>query len=359
MTLDSGAAPAMDHSLLEAAGLWCSRLAAGDLPAAQQTEFEAWIAEPGAADAFGRTAAAWRAVEEIAGEPELIAMRAVALDELRARQRRRWRRPASIGRWLGPALAAVLVLSVAAGLGWRLLSPTVYTTGVGERRLVVLADGSRISLDADSRVDVQLSSHDRRLSLLRGRADFAVAHDPLRPFSVAAADKLVVATGTEFSVEVLRREVRVVLYQGHVAVLNAGSGPRRPLTLAADSLGRDAAAQAGGAADQALTPGRELVAVTGTGAAQVTATDPTRSLAWTSGQLVFSDEPLTLAVARVNRYSEAKLSVGDARAAATPVSGVFTAGDTAAFVEGITAVFPVRIVERDGARSFVSAPPHS
>ncbi|MBS0332792.1 MAG: FecR domain-containing protein [Proteobacteria bacterium] len=346
-------------TLLEAAGLWCSRLAAGDLPPAQQAEFETWIAEPGAADAFGRAAAAWRAIEAVAGEPELIAMRAAALHDLRTRQRGRWRRAAPMGRWLGPAIAAVLVLAVAAGLGWQALSPTTYATGVGERRLVVLTDGSRISLDADSRVDVRLSSHDRRLVLQRGRADFAVAHDPLRPFSVAAADKLVVATGTEFSVELLRRQVRVVLYQGHVAVLNAGSGPPTPLPLAADVLGRDAAGRESEAADQVLTPGRELVAIAGGDRAQVTAADPARSLAWTSGQLVFSDEPLASAVERVNRYTQAKLSVSDARAAATPVSGVFTAGDTAAFVEGITAVFPVRVVERDGARSFISTPPRS
>src|SRR3546814_2006889 len=55
--------------------------------------------------------------------------------------------------------------------------------------------------------------------------------DPLRPFSVAAAGKIVVATGTEFSVELLGRETRVILYEGHVAVLNGSAATRDTLKL--------------------------------------------------------------------------------------------------------------------------------
>src|SRR3546814_12464145 len=52
-----------------------------------------------------------------------------------------------------------------------------------------------------------------------------------RPFSVAAAGKIVVATGTEFSVELLGRETRVILYEGHVAVLNGSAATRDTLKL--------------------------------------------------------------------------------------------------------------------------------
>src|SRR3546814_17339617 len=57
---------------------------------------------------------------------------------------------------------------------------------------------------------------------------------PLRPFSVAAAGKIVVATGTEFSVELLGRETRVILYEGHVAVLNGSAATRDTLKPFAD-----------------------------------------------------------------------------------------------------------------------------
>src|SRR3546814_20684114 len=95
----------------------------------------------------------------------------------------------------------------------------------------MLDDDSRLSLDANTRVRVKYSRAGRQLWLEEGRARFEVAKDPLRPFSVAAAGKIVVATGTEFSVELLGRETRVILYEGHVAVLNGSAATRATLKL--------------------------------------------------------------------------------------------------------------------------------
>jgi transmembrane sensor len=141
-----------------------------------------------------------------------------------------------------------------------------------------------------------------------------------------------------------------VLYEGHVAVLGPANnlkGPPQPVRLATR----------GTPADQLLTPGRELVMNTAAPVATVMVTDPARTLAWEGGQLVFDDEPLGVAVERVNRYSTAKLAVGDAAAGQVLVTGVFTAGDTRAFVEGVTAVFPVRVREQGGVTQFVSKTP--
>src|SRR3546814_16859013 len=70
--------------------------------------------------------------------------------------------------------------------------------------------------------------------------------------------------------------------------------------------------------------------------------DPERSSSWEAGQLSFGDEPLALAVVRLNRYSSRKLALGDAKVAPVRVNGVFTAGDTAAFVEGVPLMNAVR-----------------
>jgi hypothetical protein len=150
--------------------------------------------------------------------------------------------------------------------------------------VVVLADGSKVSLDAATRVDVSYRHDGRALRLEQGRAKFDVAKDPLRPFAVAAGDETVVATGTEFSVELVRRQVRVVLYEGHVAVLGPASvkGTPQPVRLAARAA----------PADQLLVPGRELVMNASAQVATVAAADPVRTLAWEGGQLVFVDEPL-------------------------------------------------------------------
>jgi hypothetical protein len=53
-------------------------------------------------------------------------------------------------------------------------------------------------------------------------------------------------------------------------------------------------------------------------------------------------EPLADAVARINRYARRAIVV-DPSVAQVRISGVFNAGDADAFLEGVTAYFPVRI----------------
>lgn len=331
----------------EQAAAWCLRLADGDLTPREQGGFNAWLAADAVnAKAFDDAARAWRVADEVAVTPELIGMRAAALESFRRANRRRWAPRLFTPKFRFAAVAATTIAIVfGAGL-WGRYAPQVYRTGVAERRVVVLTDGSKISLDADTQVDVRYLGDRRALRLDHGRAKFTVAKNPNRPFTVATADKVVLATGTEFSVELLRSQIHVILYQGHVAVLDhpVGGGPLQRVILSNSAA----------VADQSLTPGRELVTPVSARAATVVSTDPSRSLSWEAGQLVFADEPLIAAVERVNRYSTDKVSVGDAAAGQIRISGVFTAGDTAAFVEGITGVFPVEAHRQDGHEILVS-----
>ncbi len=334
-------ATARHDDAVEQASAWCLRLADGSLTIHDQVQLEAWLeADEANRIAFDDAVRTWQAVELTAVTPELIDMRTAALDSFRRANRARWA-PRLLSPTLRVATAAAAIVVLVVGLGaWIRYTPHAYRTGVGERQVVVLSDGSKLSLDAATRVDVLYLGSRRELHLDYGRAKFTVAKNLKRPFTVAAGDKVVLATGTEFSVEMLRNQVRVILYQGHVAVFdNAAQGkPARHLTLA------------GGAApaDRVLVPGRELVAIASAPVAEVIKTDPIRSLSWEGGQLVFVDEPLISAVEQVNRYSDDKLVVGDAATGRIAISGVFTAGDTAAFVEGVTGVFPVRAQEVDG-----------
>lgn len=323
--------PILDRD--EQAALWCLDLAEGELSHHEQADFDDWIADPDNARAFQDAARVWNAADASSDMPELIQMRTAALEGYRRANQRRWRRRPARWIWIS-SIAAMLVLALATTLLLR--DPMqVYRTGISERRIAVLEDGSRISLDADTEIDVRLHRDRRELTLVRGRAKFDVAKDPLRPFSVTAGGKIVVATGTSFSVELLNRQVHVLLYEGHVAVLDDENGETRPQRMGPKARSVSA--------DQALTPGRELVVMRDSpDAATVTAADPVRSLSWESGQLSFDDEPLQAAAERMNRYSREKLTVGDPMTARIRVNGVFTAGDTDAFIEGVTALNPVR-----------------
>lgn len=329
----------VSDEVIERAALWAARLADGQVPRDQQREFQAWLdADPAHEVALFEIVGSWEAVGHYAASAEVMALREAALASARRSFHRHTRGEMPRRRVLA-LIAATLAVAIVGlgGLGvW--LSPRTYETAVGERRVVVLADGSKVSLDAATVVKVRYTGEKRRLWLQRGRAKFDVARDPLRPFSVTAANEMVVATGTAFSVELLHDQVRVVLYEGHVMVLDRdGGAERRTVAVGPRRV----------PADQLLAPGRELIlptapvaqAVTVAAAAVVAHTDPVRSLSWEAGQLVFEDEPLGVVVQRMNRYADRPLAVGDQAAANVRVSGVFRAGDTTALLQGLAAAF--------------------
>jgi transmembrane sensor len=320
----------------DAAAVWAVRLADEPLSAADQADFDAWLdAHPDNAQAVEEIIGAWRAVESYATSDPIVAMRRAALATAHRAPRNassRW--SARQFGWI--AAAACLLLMVVSGGAWMLFAPQVYTTGIGERRVVALSDGSKISLDGATTVKVDYDGDSRRLWLDSGRAKFDVAKDPLRPFSVTAADKVVVATGTAFSVERVQREVRVVLYEGHVAVLELDPARKsRPVRIA------NGASLA--PAERLLKPGSELILAddvlrpSDVQAAKLMPIDPVRSLSWEAGQLVFEDEKLDVVVERMNRYADRPLSIADKALANTRISGVFHAGDMNALVQGLSA----------------------
>lgn len=338
------------HDRIEAASVWCLRLAEGALDPAEHDRLRAWLeSDPENAAAFDEAARVWQAFGDGNPPPALIALRREALASFSQHQARRWRRNVPARRGMLAAMAAGLMLMAAGIATWIHLQPQVYRTGIGERQLVRLDDGSQLSLDADTRVDVRYGGSRRQLLLQQGRARFLVAHDPLRPFSVAAGDRIVVATGTEFSVELLAEQINVVLYEGSIEVLQDGTAQGAAPTRA------DVAAP-GTRQTPKLAPGQELVALAASPRVDVRDVEPSRARAWESGQLSFLDEPLAVAVERMNRHARHRLALGDAASGHLRISGTFTAGDNAAFVEGITGVFPV-VARDDGDVTVLSRRP--
>ena len=326
-----------------AAGVWCIRMAGAPLQPEEQAEFDAWLAADASHPAtFEHALTAWNGLHAMESEPEVIAMRAEALEAMRAANARRWTRGSARRPWhWAVATAACLLLALTVALWPGRWGPVEYATGLGERRTLMLADGSRLSLDAETRVEVDLAADRRTLRLLAGRAKFDVEEDAARPFTVTAGGRTVVATGTAFSVELLGAQLHVILYEGTVAVVS-GEPPSVSRLLAIK--------RSPGKRVIALTPGRELVApVNAPVAPRVAQADVARSLAWEGGQLSFVDEPLSSVVERLNRYSRSKIVVGDARAAAIQINGVFNAGDSQAFLDAVQRAYQLEVRRSDDA----------
>ena len=310
------------RQLAEAAA-WRVRLSEAGLSGS--LEFDIWLREPGARAAWQQVNGAWAMFDTLAHEPEMIAARQAALGDAKRAGAR-----LSMPRVMRPlaAIAAVLLIAAVAGVGsytW-LNRPDDYQTAAGERRVVTLADGSRLSLDASSEVTVQYRKHARDLHLLKGQARFDVAHDKSRPFSVVAGNQRVIATGTAFNIDMAGPKVFVTLIEGHVVVVNEDNAGRWELR-AGQQL----------AALPALPP-------------HIAPANTAKVTAWTIGQIVFDDEPLSSVVERVNRYSSTRILIADPGVAQMRISGVLNAGDAPGFVEIVTHYLPVKAVpEGDGA----------
>jgi transmembrane sensor len=307
---------------LEIAAEWRVRI--HDDPSLQfADDFVNWIADPANSAAYGAVEEGWGSVGDFGTSPELLSMRRTALARAYGAGVRQWF-PRSLGR-----IAAVLLVAVLAGAGtlfYVATSATVYATEIGERRLVSLPDGSRISLDSNSEVRVDYTDQARSLELTHGRARFDVAHDVTRPFTVTAGAETVVALGTSFNVERLANRVLVTLIKGQVVVKSA-----LPLTSP------DKSQLAG---PVSLTAGQVLVAARNA-KPTVAAANLQAETAWEAGQLVFKNETLAEAVERVNRYTDRPVIV-DPSVSTIRITGVFNAGDVTSFVSGVTSYFPVQ-----------------
>lgn len=328
----------------DAAGWWLALSSDAGLSAEDQAAFDDWLAESDDNErALRRHSEIWLALEDFAGEPEIVSRRAGALEAMRRANRNRWSTPFRLPR-IAYAIAASLIAMTGAGSWFASLDNVQQlTTAMGERRALVLADGSRLSMDARTHVTVAIGSAQRRLQMDDGRARFEVASQPNRPFTVEANGHVVIATGTSFSTELVGGELHVIVYEGKVAILKGGMPD--PQTLLA--LRRNPGDRA-----ISIVPGQEFIA---RGATAMVRRDAPGSSSWESGLLEFVDEPLSDAVEQLNRYSNDVITVTDQRAATIKVNGIFKAGNSAAFIDAITRIYPVTIRRQRGTVEIVSS----
>lgn len=292
------------------AAAWHARLGRQAVTTEELRDFRRWRAQPANAAAYAHLERTWTQAGALRHDPEILSATQAALQR-RRRRKAAGRTPLILGAGLAALATAALIVALLLGGGL----PRSYDTGVGEQRLIVLNDGSRLRLNTDSKVRVRYARDARTLELLRGEAFFEVAHDPSRPFTVEAGEADVRALGTKFDVRRFADGVQVTLVEGSVRV----QAEDRP-------------------AAWTLKPHEQLTIAKGLAAAPRPA-DPAQATSWTDGRIVFASTPLAAAVAEVNRYATRKVELDVPALARAPVNGVFDTGDTEAFVAAVTTLF--------------------
>ncbi|MFK4752677.1 FecR family protein [Oceanobacter antarcticus] len=163
-------------------------------------------------------------VPPVAGETDRIEPSASTslLDQIRA-----WFSHESLQPLLAPLMLVILLLPPAIGyvvLSQPATSNTLsYATERAERQDMLLEDGSRVVLNADSRVQVTLGESQRYVALNKGEAYFSVSKDKQRPFIVDTDLGQIRVVGTAFNVDRSGDHLVVVVEHGIVEVTAAGT----------------------------------------------------------------------------------------------------------------------------------------
>lgn len=262
--------------------------------AALRGHLERWqAADPAHARAWARAERAWAATGGLAP--------AATAPTLAVRR-------AGPPRWV--AVAAVLAVVILAGLG---VHRDDWSAGPDEITHALLEDGSRVTLDAGSGLDVAFVADGREVRLIRGEALFQVAHDAARPFRVRVGEVTVTVLGTVFDLRLDDEAVAVAVASGKVRVDGADG---RHVELA---------------------PGQSLRADRRGGAWSTSAVDPDGIAAWRDGRLLVDDASLAQLVQALNRHTRAAVLIRDPELAQRRITGVFDLGQPAAALKAAAA----------------------
>ena len=317
------APPRDEAAVRKEAVAWYARLCSGS---AGDAERQAWLRWHAAHPDHQR---AWQRIEAMRTTLQQ-APAGIASPLLRARL-------ASGGQARRQVLRGVLLLAgtgTAGYLSWQkaeqhgLVRPLLadYSTGIGQQRRLALADGSLLTLNTGSAVDVRFDVQTRRVRLLAGeilvetarhRQGHAAPVDT-RPFIIETRHGAARALGTRFTVRQFDDHTQVAVLDDAVE-LRAAQSPGKAVIVRTGQQAR-LTASAIEAPEQA---------------------DESAGL-WHTGNLLVNDRSLGEVVAELARYRPGRLAC-DATVAQLRISGVFPLADTDRALLLLVQSFPLRL----------------
>jgi len=308
----------LDESVADQAAEWLTVLMSGEASDADRQRWQRWRAS------HPDHERAWQHIEAVAGRLKELEPRAgYAALAARAAPRSHGRRKAAhLLLWGGLAAGGGLLASRSPE--WR-RQMADFRTGAGERRRIALEDGSVVTLNTASAIDVRIDGRRRVVRLVAGEVFVATRHaqdgsEDARPFVVETAEGRVRALGTRFVVRQWDGRSTVAVLESAVEITPAAGGGRRILRAGERaSFDRTAAGPASAASEP--------------------------DSAWIRGQIVAEDMPLADFLAELGRYRPGLVRC-DPAVAGLRLSGVFPVDDTGRILASLPQVLPVRVRRR-------------
>lgn len=331
-------------AVMDDAAAWLARLDSEQSTLADRAAFARWLNEDATHQwAFEELSEVWARLHTLADVRPLLDDPGVRLFPQPERAAQADVPPAPAARagsdWTALAASLIVMLGVALHTLGRTPAET-HATPAGAAAEIALEDGSRVSLNARSRIDVRIDAEERHIDLQSGEALFEVRQEA-RPFVVEAGDARVTALGTTFAVQKRPALVEVSVLSGVVSV---ESGRRDSMLTEYDArdvslAGRDALL---------LQAGERLVLSQDRREQRRLGNDELqRELSWRDGYVVFEEQSLVTVIDEMRRYLNTNLHVGDAQLASLRVSGQFRTGDVDGFLEQLHRDYGVIVDHQD------------
>jgi transmembrane sensor len=326
---------ALTASIAEEAAHWWIVFHGDDASPADHREFAEWVARsPERVEAYIRAGQLEHTLKKgdiqwPATPAEVLVREAKALprDEFEIRRERTALVPEHSRSWLTPprlACGCVAACLVVAGSVWfGLTRPLELQTKLGEQRSVVLADGSRVTLNTATKLEISLQKQIRIARLLQGEALFDVTHDASRPFEVVTDSATLRDVGTQFDVDQRSDRTTITVIEGRVGVISSAglTGTSPTLLSAADRL------VIGAAGISELEHDVNIKAAT----------------AWTQHRLIFERRPLGEVAAEFNRYNRDQIQIDSADLRDQAITGVFQSNEADSFVSFLAGIPGVQV----------------
>ncbi|MNM47613.1 fec operon regulator FecR [compost metagenome] len=296
--------------VLEAAIAWKLNLDEGSGTPDERSEFMRWHA------ASEEHARAWRQLGSLDQRVSAaVGPARQALLQSRSGLRRR------VGK-VGNGLAGTFLLgALLAWIGAPSLSPSYWLadqrTATGELRTLRLEDGTLLSLNSHTAVDIDYEGEQRLIVLHQGEISIETGHQDPRPLLVRTDDGRLRPLGTRFLVRREAQGTRLEVLQSAVAAMPGNSGD-----------------------EQVLREGQQvLMDANGLGEVGAVAVGAD---AWTRGMLVVDNVRLADLVAALGQYRSGYLSVAD-EVADLRVTGSFPLSNTDLALASLMPALPVKI----------------
>jgi transmembrane sensor len=298
-----------EDALAEEVAAWFLRMQERDCSEQDRNEFESWLAQSETHRAeYEQYQALWQSLDQLGSVPK------------RASRKK-----------IGAVVSVFAALAVTLGAAqWYISLGETISTAVGERRHVVLADGTAVDLNTDSKIRVKMTEGLRKVTLVQGEVLLDVARNA-RPFEVHAGTGVLRDIGTKFNVIRDDAKTNVAVLEGEVQV----------------SLDSEATInlRGGHQVDYAVN---DMTAVSVVNPADVTA--------WLGGRLIFRDTPLLEVVKQINRYHTRPIELADEKLGNLKVSGEFNSADRDGLIQALKILLSLNSREHWWATELSSQP---